>query len=577
MSTKKKLNLKSNKVALMFSNWLAQLVALIKPRNLFLVIGRGGGKTNDFLTERLMDMVYDMPGAPVALVSDTYMNLQKNILHVILDGLERKGWMEGVHYVIEKEPPEVTEEMLKACPEEFREHLWKPYNRILSYKHKIIFFTGFNITLVSLDRPSAAAGNSYVHIIGDEVKFFPEAKIAKLTKALRGYYVKYGDSVYYRGQTFTTDMPNINNVGEYDWILKQASRMKKESIMNILKVAFVMNEVTEELIVAKEGGDPVEIKNKQRLYDRWKQRYDAVRLKSTFFYIASSYINADILRPEYFEDEFEGNLEDVLTAILSTKPRLAVGNKFYAAVASMNFYGDGTSSKYAAEFGIRDEEDCRILKYLRKDEPIEIGIDFGNMISISIGQEQGKDFRVLKTLYTLPPEWIREAADKFLRYFTYHDCKKVSMFYDRAGNQYEKVKQDLAGKLKQAIEKDRNGKRTGWTVTLESRNQGTIYTWDEYDFMMELFSGKNPNLPNVLIDMYHAKPLKCSLEITPTKIVEFKGKKRISKDKRSEKLPAHRLPYESTNFSDSFKYLMMRKKWVKHTKVKSSNVSLSAG
>lgn len=46
MSTKKKLNLKSNKVALMFSNWLAQLVALIKPRNLFLVIGRGGGKTN---------------------------------------------------------------------------------------------------------------------------------------------------------------------------------------------------------------------------------------------------------------------------------------------------------------------------------------------------------------------------------------------------------------------------------------------------------------------------------------------------------------------------------------------------
>ena len=56
------------------------------------------------------------------------------------------------------------------------------------------------------------------------------------------------------------------------------------------------------------------------------------------------------------------------------------------------------------------------------------------------------------------------------------------MFYDRAGNQYEKVKQDLAGKLKQAIEKDRNGKRTGWTVTLESRNQGTIYTWDEYDF-----------------------------------------------------------------------------------------------
>lgn len=561
----------------MFSNWLAQLVGLIKPRNLYLIAGRGSGKTNDFLTERLMDMVYDMPGAPIALVSDTYMNLQKNVLHVILDGLERKGWKENTHYIIEKEPPEVTEEMRKACPPEFREHFWKPYNRIITYKHRIIFFTGLNITLVSLDRSSAAAGNSYVHIIGDEVKFFPEQKIAKLTKALRGYYVKYGQSVYYRGQTFMTDMPNINNVSEFDWILKQVKRMKKSVIMDIIKVAFVMNEVTEELIVSKESGDSVDIKNKTRLYERWQERYNAIRKKSTFFYIASSYINADILRPEYFEDEFEGDLEDVMTAILSTKPRLSAGNKFYAALKSSHFYMNGSSSKYSSEFGIRDNEDCRILKYLQKDKSIDAGVDFGNMISITIGQEHGNDYRALKCLHTLPPQWIRDVADKFIVYFKYHECKVLDMYYDRAGNQYERVKQDLAGKLKQAIEKDKDGKSTGWLVNLESRNQGTIYTWDEYDFMSELLSGHNPNLPNVLIDMFHAKPLKCSLEITPTKIVEYKGKKRVSKNKRSEGLPVNRLLYESTNFSDSFKYLMMRKKWVKHTKIKSTGSCISVG
>lgn len=577
MSTKKKIDLGSEKVSVQFSNWLAQLVGLIKTRILILILGRGAGKTNDFLTERLMDIAYDMPGAPIALVADTYMNLQKNVLPVLLDGLERKGWREGTHYVVEQEPPEVTEEMLQACPEELQENFWRPYNRILSYKHRIIFFTGMNITLVSLDRPSAAAGNSYVHIIGDEAKFFPEQKIAKLTKALRGYYIKYGKSVYYRGQTFTTDMPNINNVGEFDWILKQAKRMDPRQIMMILRVAFIMNEVTEELIVAKESGDEKEIRNKQRLYDRWKERYEAIRQKSVFFYIASSYINADILRPEYFEDEFAGDLEDVLTAILSTKPRLSAGNKFYAAVKSGNYYNDGSSSKYANEFGIRDEEDCRILKYLRKTEPLEAGVDFGNMISMTLGQEQGKDYRVLKCIFSLPPEWIREIADKFLTYFRYHENKELHMFYDRAGNQYEKVRQDLAGKLKAAIEKDRNGKATGWQVILESRNQSTIYTWDEYDFMSELFSGHNTHLPNVLIDMYHAKPLKCSLEIAPTKIVEFKGKKRVSKDKRSEGLPANRLPYESTNFSDSFKYLMMRKKWVKWTKVKGNVAVVSAG
>ena len=250
MSTKKKIDLNSEKVSVVYSNWLAQLAGLIKTRILILILGRGAGKTNDFLTERLIDIAYDMPGAPVALVADTYMNLQKNVLPVLLDGLERKGWHEGTHYVVEQEPPEITEEMLHSCPEELKEHFWRPYNRILSYKHRIIFFTGMNITLVSLDRPSAAAGNSYVHIIGDEAKFFPEQKIAKLTKALRGYYIKYGKSVYYRGQTFTTDMPNINNVGEYDWILKQAKRMDPRHMLMTLRVAIILNEVTEEVIVA---------------------------------------------------------------------------------------------------------------------------------------------------------------------------------------------------------------------------------------------------------------------------------------------------------------------------------------
>lgn len=577
MSTKKKLNLSDSKIAIIFSNWLAQLVALIKPKFLDLIIGRGAGKTTDFLAERLMDMAYDLPGAPIALVSDTYMNLQKNILPMLLDGLERKGWHEDVHYVIEKEPPEVTEEMLKVCPENLREHFWKPYNRIISYKHRIVFFTGLNITLVSLDRPSAAAGNSYVHLIGDEVKFFPEAKIAKLTKALRGYYLKYGRSVYYRGHTFLTDMPNTNNVGEYDWILKQVKRMKKSVIMNIIKVALVLNEITEELIIAKESGDQQEIRNKERLYARWNRRYEAIRQKSAFFYIASSYVNADILRPEYFEDEFAGGLDDVVTALLSIKPRLDVGNKFYAAVKSSNYFNDGTSSRYADYFGIKDKEDCRILKYLRKDKPLEAGVDFGNMISISVGQEQGKYYRCLKCIHTLPPSWIRQAADKFVAFFRYHEKKELHLYYDRAGNQYAKVKQDVAGKLKKYIEKDAFGKSTGWTVVLESKNQGTLYTWDEYDFMNELFSGNNPNLPIILIDMYHCKPLKCSLENAPTKIVEYKGRKRISKDKRSEGLPVSRLLYESTNFSDSFKYLLMRKKWLIYTKAKGSSTMVSAG
>ena len=110
-----------------------------------------------------------------------------------------------------------------------------------------------------------------------------------------------------------------------------------------------------------------------------------------------------------------------------------------------------------------------------------------------------------------------------------------------------KVRQDPAGKLKAAIEKDRNGKSTGWQVFLESRNQSTLYTWDEYDFMSELFSD--------IIFIYRTsrsictmlKPLKCSWKLAPyKKNRRIQRQKRISKDKSSERLPANRLPLEST-------------------------------
>src|SRR5690606_16881763 len=129
-----------------------------------------------------------------------------------------------------------------------------------------------------LDRPASLAGPSYVHVIGDEVKYFPEHKIANLLKAVRGYYLKYGNSVFYRGHTFTTDMPNTSNIGEYDWILKQANKMVKSAIMRILKVAFVLNECIQERLYFQQKGDKEETAKKLRTEERWRERWKKLRL-----------------------------------------------------------------------------------------------------------------------------------------------------------------------------------------------------------------------------------------------------------------------------------------------------------
>lgn len=557
MTRPTKIDTKRPDVDVRYMHWLAQITGIGMFQNLYVVAGRGGAKTTSFLAERLQEMVYDMPGAPVALVADTYTNLQKNVMPTLQEGLRLLGWEEEIHYRIEKPPFDHWKE--------------RPFNIISNYKHTIVFFNGFNLTLISLDRPSSAAGRSYVAIIGDEVKFFREDKIAKLTKAVRGYRVRYGNSPFYRSQTFTTDMPNTNLIGEHDWILKHRKRMDPKQILLIIKTGFVLNEIRKELVFAQDTGDRAEIRKVKKKLKRWEERFNKIRKSSTFFWVASSFINADILGVDFFSEEFSTGLEDVKQAILSLKPSLEAGNRFYTKLEAKHFYQDGSDSYYSEKFGINDEEDCRILAKLDKTKAIDAGMDFGNMNSMIIAQDgKGRVYNLLKEFYTVPPKSLRQLADQFLLYFKPHQEKVLNLYYDRAANNYRKTGQDLATQIKKHIEKDSKGKRTGWKVILKSIGQGTIHSNTEYNFMISLLSEETKELPLVRIDQFNCRCAKSSIEKAPTKITNRNGRKLIVKNKTSESLPPHRLPKESTNFSDAFKYLMCRKKWLKYAKKGSS-------
>ena len=568
MSWRKKVNKDSPHVQKQYANWVAQMCMLAMPNTLNLISGRGSTKTTEFQVERLIEMAYDMPGAPAAWVSDTYSNLHKNVLPSIEEGLERKGYKEGVHYVVGKQPPKYEEDEKPDLPLHLKKYFWKPFNKISTYKHTLIFFTGFNLTFGSLDRPASLAGRSYVHVFGDEAKYFPEHKIANILKAIRGYKLEYGDSPFYRGRTFTTDMPNTANVGEHDWLPRQAKNLNAKAILLVIQTALVMNEALQEWLVAQEENDRENEIRKKRTYERWHDRWIMARKHpdaKNFFYVASSYINADILEPEWFEAAAEDELGDIQTAVLSMKPNLESGERFYANLAERHFYTDGVDDLRAEMFGIRDEENCNVLRYLNKNRVLEAGMDFGNMISMTIAQQTAgidsrkqSEIKCLKFMYTLSPDWIREIADNFIEYFKPHKEKTLHLYYDRAANNYKKAQQDLATQTKNMIERDKDGNRTGWRVVLMSEGQGNIGMNEEFIFMQELLAGNNNRLPKVSIDMYNCKPLKCSLEIAPTK---KNAKGQIVKDKKSETKPIKKLPLESTNPSDSFKYLMMRREW----------------
>jgi hypothetical protein len=551
---RRKIKASPEEVHFRYSNWLSMMIDIVKPKNLYMIGGRGTAKTEDIIAKRSIDVIDSMPRASFAFTADTYINAQANIIPTMLRGWDRQAYLEDYHWVADKEPPASFS---------------KPHYRSKEHKHTIYTRNGCRFVIKSLDRPSKTAGISTTHNFGDEAKFQAESKLKKAFPTLRGDSVLYSHSPFFMGNTYLTDMPNPND-GEDVWILRMKENMNVQQIVGIFYTALEINKMEWELFCMKRDKMPERlIENQSRLIERWNERLSKLRKNSTFFMIVSSLVNIDILTFDYIVNQFETlQYEEFKTSILSLTASLGIGSRFYAELSDQHFYNDGYDYDYYDRFGLRDNisQTSEGLRYIQPNKTLEAGFDAGNMMSLVLGQEQGHEYRVLKDMYTLSPEWIPELGAKFVKFFEPHKFKMLDLYYDRAANNYQKSKKDFANQLKNAIEKHESGKRTGWKVILRSLGQGNIGHEEEFDIMNQMMGEKNSKLPRLLIDRHECPRLKSSLELAP--LIKDKGK--IKKEKKSEKLPLKRLPHESTNMSDAFKYLICRRKYMLIAKQKKS-------
>ena len=95
--------------------------------------------------------------------------------------------------------------------------------------------------------------------------------------------------------------------------------------------------------------------------------------------------------------------------------------------------------------------------------------------------------------------------------------------------------------------------------------QGNIGSNLEYRFFMDLLSGNlERTLFILLIDQHNCPNLKSEMEVTETKVATRPDSSSvIVKQKTGDKLPAHRLPKESTNLTDALKYFTLRKEIIR--------------
>jgi len=532
--------------ALIFCDW-------IDTTNFVSIGGRGVAKSTVILARRSERCVRLMPGAPLAIVANTYSNLVDNIMPAVQNGWKINGLIEGVHYIKGKRPPEEWRRRCSVIVDD--------------YRHVYSFWNGSVLFLGSLDNPSLLAGKSVAHLLFDETKYASDAKAARVMPILRGDAITYGRCHLYGGVTITTDMPDVTE-GEYDWFFRYASEMNPERIIKIIQAASELNRLNIKLLKLNRAGTP-DVKKIARLEKKiayYEEGLLKLRKGQTFFMNISSFVNIDILTVDYAKRLYNGALElhEFLKSVFGMRPGVRRDARFYVLFSDKHKYYDGTRSGEAA---FSSDE----LRFLDPTRPIDGGMDFGNMLSFVIAQPDGQFYRVHKNLYTLPPESIRQLADQFLTFFKNHQKKVLYLYYDRAGNNNQWQNEDQAGKIKAAIEKDEEGRRTGWTVVLMSRKQGIIRHGAEFNFMHELMGGKNKHLPLLMVDALNCTEMISSIELAKAEVKHRGDVKIVAKVKKSEKLPAPKLPRLSTNFSDAFKYLLMRREWIKAVSVAASS------
>jgi hypothetical protein len=207
--------------------------------------------------------------------------------------------------------------------------------------------------------------------------------------------------------------------------------------------------------------------------------------------------------------------------------------------------------------------DCTFDTDVIHDKPLEISIDWGGSInSLIVCQETRLKFKVLKNMFTKPPQSYKHLARLFCDYYEPHGKKTVYMYYDPSGNNAradsnETYAQEFSSLL---MEK-------GWNVIL--MNQGaTNPHYEKKHLLIEmLLKEEDDRLPKLEINADNCEQLITSIENAGIRI----GKSGWEKDKSSEDVRTGILPEHATHLSDGFDIIIYDKyKHILETKTRLS-------
>lgn len=459
-------------------------------KTIVLEWARGAGKST-ILAWYVKEAVKQMPKGTGVIVGETYQQILSRTLPSTKAGLTMFGIYEDIDYVVGKCGKSLGYEMPMQSPTK-------------NWDNTIHFSNGFIWQLVSNDQVNSGRGLNSSIVIGDEAVLLDQERLFNNVQTTNR---STGGGLFENQPLCNAEIyaSSVAMTQKGQWFTDLDALAKKEP----WKVLFVKA--------------PAAV-NKHNLSQDW---FDRMRDNAP----SEMHYDAEIrnIRPKKTTNGFYPALDP---------------KKHYYRYAYDNDYLQfiGVNAR-AKDFNCKQDTD-----YM-KSKPLIVTIDWGNIMTMTVSQDQGERYRNLKTFHLSSPKIIDDLIDE--KFAPYYEDKKshnnvIEFYYDRNGN--NKTINTRVTFAEQAIN---CFKRNGWKVITKVRKGSENPPHNEKFIVINylLKHGGTQGLPAIEINENNCDDLIISLENAPA----LPGNKpnTIVKDKRSEK--SKTTPQEhATHFSDTF-------------------------
>ncbi len=506
--------------------------AIISPYGEVNVWGRGTGKSAGIAW--IIYLLYKyMPRAVVAITGTSYTQLLTKTLVPTFDFLNRLGWIDGVHYVVGKRPPEN----------------WpRPYQMPFKFENYIFFNNGLALMLLSQDRQGASRGPSSDFEILDEALTINKPRYDEEVSATnRGNLDRYKTVKFHHGFKYVSSMPWTS---KGKWLLDYGNYYMDERGIDLFKI---WNEIVNLQLQMLDITDPKEFTSQWNEMVRIEKQIAPFTSKDgILFTLANAFDNINNVGLSYIKREHKKMpkltfLIEIMNMIIDK-----VEDSYYN-INDKNILYDTYREEYVKSIGIdrsllstldsRADADCN------PHDVLMIGVDWGARFScLVVGQMNSNTIHMVNEFYVKPPgEMIDRLMQDFVDYYAHHRNKTIYYYRDRHGDNQQANSSITYNQ--QAIN---YLSANGWTVVEYVHKGQEPPQHEKYLLWNNITKETDPNFPIVTWNGNKCKNLLISMK--NTSVIERAGK--FIKDKTSESSKSKIPQEEATHFSDAIDKLI---------------------